>query len=391
MADGVIKYVEANGGSYIDAARLAVTPWERRLGKDAVDTFLENFGKLSPTQQRGQLDVLRNQAASLLPQKTLAKDATNIDAFGRVVARGVVGPPVNPTHASFVRDANDPTKTPEERAIAQKNANDTKPDGALPQSSPRRVRVTFPNGKTETITANYVPGRGQSGKYFVGDTDITELNPQLIDPSNNTTMVDLALQKTGGNVDEALKILQPPLQVTDEYGNIRYVPRPDAVGSSAVKRTPAQQTRITALDKAIADIDAILEMADDPKIWADAKKGVGSFGVGAVKSAAKDYFNVGSDTQATFRNLVNALRASTSFGEGGKSLTKIEKEMMAPFNASIGINPDVGILRLRDMRKRLASGRSVMGVDQQATTSAPKQAGLDMDPNSPNFGRPVIR
>lgn len=127
MADGVIKYVEANGGSYINAARLAVTPWERRLGKDAVDTFLENFGKLSPTQQRGQLDVLRNQAASLLPQKTLAKDTTDIDAFGRVVARGPVGTPVNPTRASFLRDATDQTKTPEERAIAQKNADDLKP------------------------------------------------------------------------------------------------------------------------------------------------------------------------------------------------------------------------------------------------------------------------
>jgi hypothetical protein len=130
MADGVIKYVEANGGSYINAARLAVTPWERRLGKDAVDTFLENFGKLSPTQQRGQLDALRNQAASLLPNKTLAEGAIEFDAFGREIARGGVKALPNPTRASFLRDATDSTKTLEERAIAQKNADDLKPVAA---------------------------------------------------------------------------------------------------------------------------------------------------------------------------------------------------------------------------------------------------------------------
>ena len=163
MADGVIKYVEANGGSYIDAARLAVIPWERRLGKDAVDTFLENFGKLSRTQQRGQLDVLRNQAASLLPNKTLAEGAIDVDAFGREIARGGVKALPNPTRASFLRDATDPTKTPEERAIAQKNADDLKPVVAVPRNSDTVFNVKGLGNVPLTVELG---PSGQQTRYF---------------------------------------------------------------------------------------------------------------------------------------------------------------------------------------------------------------------------------
>jgi hypothetical protein len=54
----------------------------------------------------------------------------------------------------------------------------------LPQSTAKRVRITLPNGTTTEITADYVPGRGKSGTYFVNDKDITSLNPQLIDDPN---------------------------------------------------------------------------------------------------------------------------------------------------------------------------------------------------------------
>jgi hypothetical protein len=55
---------------------------------------------------------------------------------------------------------------------------------ARPQSTPKLVRVTFPDGTKKELTAEYVPGQGKGGQYFVGDQDITSLNPQLIDDPN---------------------------------------------------------------------------------------------------------------------------------------------------------------------------------------------------------------
>lgn len=168
MANGVLKFVEDNGGSYTDAARMAVMPWEKRLGKEAVGNFMRNFERLAPQQQAAQLEALRNQASALLPNKSLAKDTVEVDAFGREIARGVAGTPPNPTRASFLAIANDPTKTPAQRAEAQKSADDLKPIGAVQRNSQESFNVTGLGNVPLTIETGPA---GQQTRYFYEGPD----------------------------------------------------------------------------------------------------------------------------------------------------------------------------------------------------------------------------
>ena len=384
MANGILKFVEDNGGSYTDAARMAVVPWEKRLGKEAVADFMRNFERLAPRQQVAQLEASRNQAASLLPKKTVAKDAIEFDAFDRETARGATGTPPNPTKASLAAIVGNLNLPQEDRNNAQRALTALDAGTTPAQSAAKFVRVTFPDGTSREITAEYVPGKGQPGKYYFSGQDITSLNPQLIDESTGMTTTQLAIlvasgKDPNGTYAKALTLLQPFVPTTDASGRTILTPKSLVQLGDRPSLPATEQNRVDTLKSMITDIDSILEMADNPKTWEDAKKGVGSFGAGYTKSILKNAFNVGSDNQAKLRNLINAFRATSAFGSGGKNLTKTEKELVDAFGANININPNVAISRLRDIRGRAIEGLSEFGVTAKT--------GIVTDPKDANFGK----
>jgi len=183
-----------------------------------------------------------------------------------------------------------------------------------------------------------------------------------------------------GTYAKALTLLQPFVQTTDAGGRTIFTPKSLVQSGDRPSFSATEQNRVDTLKSMITDIDSILEMADNPKIWEDAKKGVGSFGAGYTKAILKNAFNVGSDNQAKLRNLINAFRATSAFGSGGKNLTKTEKELVDAFSANININPNVAISRLRDIKGRATESLSEFGVTAKT--------GIVTDRKDPNFGQP---
>ena len=244
------------------------------------------------------------------------------------------------------------------------------------QSSSRNVRITLPDGKTKVITADYVPGKGKSGTYFVDDVDITSLNPQLVDTSSNMSMIELALKVYGGDERKALEALQPPLLSTDLFGRPAYVPRSQATEITP-KLAPESQSRVNALQKMLGSIDKILAMADDPAVWEDAKKGVGSFGRGYLKSTLSKTLGIGTKNQQMLRDFISGVRANSSFESGGKALTKTELDLIDAFTGNINIDPDVSIQMLRDRRGEYVDALSVYDVKPRSNNATPKTDGND--------------
>ena len=244
------------------------------------------------------------------------------------------------------------------------------------QSSSRNVRITLPDGKTKVITADYVPGKGKSGTYFVDDVDITSLNPQLVETSSNMSMVELALKVFGGDERKALEALQTPLLSTDSFGRPVYVPRLLATEITP-KLAPESQSRVNALQKMLGSIDKILAMADDPAVWEDAKKGVGSFGRGYLKSTLSKTLGIGTKNQQMLRDFISGVRANSSFESGGKALTKTELDLIDAFTGNINIDPDVSIQMLRDRRGEYVDALSVYDVKPRSNNATPKTDGND--------------
>ena len=244
------------------------------------------------------------------------------------------------------------------------------------QSSSRNVRITLPDGKTKVITADYVPGKGKSGTYFVDDVDITSLNPQLVETSSNMSMIELALDVFGGDKRKALEALQTPLLSTDSFGRPVYVPRLQATAITP-KLAPESQSRVNALQKMLGSIDKILAMADDPAVWEDAKKGVGSFGKGYLKSTLSKTLGIGTKNQQMLRDLISGVRANSSFESGGKALTKTELDLIDAFTGNINIDPDVSIQMLKDRRGEYVDALSVYDVKPRPNNATPKTDGND--------------
>ena len=168
MANGILKFVEDNGGSYTDAARMAVVPWEKRLGKEAVADFMRNFERLAPRQQVAQLEASRNQAASLLPNENLAKGAIKVDAFGREIARGPADTPPNPNRASFLRDSKNPNLTQEERDAALDLADQLKPPNAVQRNSTESYYVI---GVGNVPLTKEIGAAGEPTRFFLENQD----------------------------------------------------------------------------------------------------------------------------------------------------------------------------------------------------------------------------
>ena len=273
----------------------------------------------------------------------------------------------------IARNYTDDIVDPETREIVVKGSP---PHVTQPQSTPKPVEVTLPNGQKMRVTADYIPGQGGSGKYMVGDLDITSLNPQLI---NDPSLLELALDVEAKNDPDGIKAraisrVQPLVQGTDSTGRSFFLPRSEA-GNTAPKLLPEEQSRVNGLQKMLGSIDKILAMADDPAVWEDAKKGVGSFGRGFVQSTLSKTLGVGTKNQQTLRDLISRVRANSSFEQGGKALTKTELQLVDAFTANINFDPDVSIQMLRDSRNEYLDALSVYGVNPRSNNATPKPSG----------------
>jgi hypothetical protein len=252
------------------------------------------------------------------------------------------------------------------------------PKSASPQSTSKLVRITWPDGTTTDRTAEYVPGQGKGGQYFVNGQDITSLNPQLIDdPSLLELALGVAANKDPDGVNaRAIAMVQPLVQVTDSTGRPSFLPR-SVAASAKPKLLPEEQSRVNGLQKMLGSIDKILAMADDPDVWADAKKGVGSFGRGYFQSALSKTLGIGTKNQQTLRDFISAVRANSSFESGGKALTKTELDLVDAFTGNIDIDPDVSVQMLRDRRGEFVDALSVYGVNPRLNNATPKAGGND--------------
>jgi hypothetical protein len=127
----------------------------------------------------------------------------------------------------------------------------------------------------------------------------------------------------------------------------------------------------------LGSIDKILAMADDPEIWEDAKKGVGSFGRGYLKSTLSKTLGIGTKNQQTLRDLISAVRANSSFESGGKALTKTELDLIDAFTGNIDTDPDVSIQMLKDRKGEYEDALSVYNVKSRSNNATPKPEGND--------------
>jgi hypothetical protein len=329
----------------------------------AVDQLVEKYSNngVFPMQQ---LEMIKQQIAGikqLPPQNQLFAYKKLVQAVGDVEPKIIT---------------NTPGSVSTDITIDQVVVSGGPVAVAPSQSSSRNVRITLPDGKTKVITADYVPGRGKSGTYFVDDVDITSLNPQLVETPSDMSMIELALDVFGGDKRKALEVLQPPLLSTDSLGRPVYVPRMQATEITP-KLAPESQSRVNALQKMLGSIDKILAMADDPEIWEDAKKGVGSFGRGYLKSTLSKTLGIGTKNQQTLRDLISAVRANSSFESGGKALTKTELDLIDAFTGNIDTDPDVSIQMLKDRKGEYEDALSVYNVKSRSNNAMPKPEGND--------------
>ena len=116
-------------------------------------------------------------------------------------------------------------------------------------------------------------------------------------------------------------------------------------------------------------------MTEDPAVWADAKKGIGSFGQGSIQSFLDSAFGIGTENQRQLRNALNSLKSNSSFDQGGKNLTKTELGLIKSFLADMDINPDVAIQRLRSRKKEYVRSLAVFGIDPSSNDAPPKPGG----------------
>jgi hypothetical protein len=104
MADGVIKMTKA-GMPFEQALDLASAPGlaTKRFDPAQFAQIRARLVGLPPEQQEAALGRLMDAAAQVSPEKDLAKDATRLDRYNRVLATNVV--PEKPTEASLAADA----------------------------------------------------------------------------------------------------------------------------------------------------------------------------------------------------------------------------------------------------------------------------------------------
>ncbi len=114
MADGALKLNKIGmpltaAIDFVAQAPLA----SKRITPQDLSRFKAQINGLPPEQQVAAVQSIMDQAAKLAPTKTLAKDATEVDRFGRSIASNVV--PEKPTKDTIAMDAatlGKPNETP---------------------------------------------------------------------------------------------------------------------------------------------------------------------------------------------------------------------------------------------------------------------------------------
>ena len=389
MANGILKFVEDNGGSYTDAARMAVVPWEKRLGKEAVADFMRNFERLAPRQQVAQLEASRNQAASLLPKKTVAKDAIEFDAFDRETARGVVGIPPNPNRASFLRDSKNPNLTQAERDAALDSADKLKPPNAVQRNSTESYDVI---GVGNVPLTKEIGAAGEPTRYFYESPDGRVEKFAGIDfrdkPSATLVLnagIDAALSK----VPEWALTPDRPLDVPESN-----------VINNDIGLTPngLYQQAITFIDtnQAISRGRSGSPLAVASKAAIEAKAGAIAAKAGmdisefrAVYAANKDALKKLTANQATVSSFINtadknADRLLTILDKIPNSNVTVLNSIMRGSSQKLGGNVDMAefnvyLKSVKDEYARIVTQPNLTGV---LTDRARQEASLLLDPDA---------
>jgi hypothetical protein len=172
MADGVLKLMKT--GTPIDQAMdFVVQPAlaTKRIQPQEYAQVKQSILQMPPEQQQQALTALMDQSSKIAGgNKTIGKDTTEVDRYGRIVASNMV--PDKPTRASLAADLSSPD--PEVRATAQKALDALAPpppsgkglqsENALVDGKPTKVNFnpetgayTLPGGEDVSSRVRPIP------------------------------------------------------------------------------------------------------------------------------------------------------------------------------------------------------------------------------------------
>lgn len=151
-------------------------------------------------------------------------------------------------------------------------------------------------------------------------------------------------------------------------GQSIWTPRSQAGGMRS-SLPVGQKDRLMAYDNSIALAHQILQTGDKLN-WT----GLGPI-KGRIGRIGMEYLGVGNPEEEHLRNMIDQLKASASFQEGGKQFTGTEKELLDNFLIGVNQNPIAAKQRLRTFIESAQRSRSSLNGQGAGSDSAPAPKG----------------
>lgn len=144
---------------------------------------------------------------------------------------------------------------------------------------------------------------------------------------------------------------QGPGMVQSGDPNVKPLMMPDGARAQ-MPPTADMRNQAVASDDLLQNAKLALELGRRTN-W----NGVGAFGTGRLKQFGFQQLGMGSQDDEDLRNLLDSLRAESSFARGGKNLTGTEKGMIDQFLMNVNRNPRSADQALENFIAQLARRR----------------------------------